>query len=260
MDYQNIAISNEDGIIILTISREKAMNALNQQTMQEIKSFFEKDFENYPDLKGVIITGAGPKAFVAGADITEFIGLQNTGEQMAQRGQDIFLLIETFHKPVIAAVNGFALGGGCELCMACHIRIASPNARFGQPEVNLGIIPGYGGTQRLVQFVGKGKALELMMTGDMIDATEAYRLRLVNHIVDEGQTVAKAKEIIEKIALKAPLSIQKVIECVNAFYDPGGDAGFFREVVEFGKTSKSEDFKEGANAFIEKRKANFIGK
>ncbi len=260
MDYQNILVEDDNGIIVLTINREKALNALNQQTMSELKSFFEKDFEQLPLIKGVIITGAGPKAFVAGADITEFIGLTNTGEQMAQRGQDIFLMIERFHRPVIAAVNGFALGGGCELAMACHIRIASPNARFGQPEVNLGIIPGYGGTQRLVQYIGKGRALELLMTADMIDATEGYRMGMVNHIVDEGQTVAKSKEIIEKIATKAPVAIQKIIECVNAFFDPGGDAGFFREVVEFGKTSKSSDFKEGANAFVEKRKANFKGK
>ena len=260
MDYQNILVEDDDGIIVLTINREKALNALNQQTMSELKSFFEKDFEQLPQIKGVIITGAGPKAFVAGADITEFIGLTNTGEQMAQRGQDIFLMIERFHRPVIAAVNGFALGGGCELAMACHIRIASPNVRFGQPEVNLGIIPGYGGTQRLVQYIGKGRALELLMTADMIDATEGYRMGMVNHVVDEGQTVAKAKEIIEKIATKAPVAIQKIIECVNAFFDPGGDAGFFREVVEFGKTSKSSDFKEGANAFVEKRKANFKGK
>ena len=260
MDYQNILVEDDNGIIILTINREKALNALNQQTMSELKSFFEKDFEQLPLIKGVIITGAGPKAFVAGADITEFIGLTNTGEQMAQRGQDIFLMIERFHRPVIAAVNGFALGGGCELAMACHIRIASPNARFGQPEVNLGIIPGYDGTQRLVQYIGKGRALELLMTADMIDATEGYRMGMVNHIVDEGQTVAKSKEIIEKIATKAPVAIQKIIECVNAFFDPGGDAGFFREVVEFGKTSKSSDFKEGANAFVEKRKANFKGK
>ena len=260
MDYQNILVEDDNGIIILTINREKALNALNQQTMSELKSFFEKDFEQLPLIKGVIITGAGPKAFVAGADITEFIGLTNTGEQMAQRGQDIFLMIERFHRPVIAAVNGFALGGGCELAMACHIRIASPNARFGQPEVNLGIIPGYGGTQRLVQYIGKGRALELLMTADMIDATEGYRMGMVNHIVDEGQTVAKSKEIIEKIATKAPVAIQKIIECVNAFFDPGGDAGFFREVVEFGKTTKSADFKEGANAFVEKRKANFKGK
>ena len=260
MDYQNILVEDDNGIIVLTINREKALNALNQQTMSELKSFFEKDYEELPQIKGVIITGMGPKAFVAGADITEFIGLTNTGEQMAQRGQDIFLMIERFHRPVIAAVNGFALGGGCELAMACHIRIASPNARFGQPEVNLGIIPGYGGTQRLVQYIGKGRALELLMTADMIDATEGYRMGMVNHIVDEGQTVIKAKEIIEKIATKAPVAIQKIIECVNAFFDPGGDAGFFREVVEFGKTSKSSDFKEGANAFVEKRKANFKGK
>jgi enoyl-CoA hydratase len=260
MNYQNILVENEGGIITLTLNREKALNALNQQTMQELKSFFEHDFEQIANIVGIIITGAGPKAFVAGADITEFIGMSNSGEQLAQRGQDIFLLIERFHRPVIAAVNGFALGGGCELAMACHIRIASPNARFGQPEVNLGIIPGYGGTQRLVQYVGKGKALEMMMTADMIDAQEAFRLGLVNHVVEEGQTIAKAKEILGKIATKAPLAIQKIIECVNAFYDPGGDAGFFREVVEFGKTTKTEDFKEGSTAFVEKRKSQFKGK
>ncbi len=260
MNYQNILIENQDGIVIMTINREKAMNALNQQTMSEFKAFFEKDFENQPSIKGVIITGAGAKAFVAGADITEFTGLSDKGEQMAQRGQDIFFLIEQFHRPVIAAVNGFALGGGCELAMACHLRIASPNAKFGQPEVNLGIIPGYGGTQRLIQHVGKGKAIELMMTGDMIDAHEALRLGLINHLVEEGETVMKAKAIIEVIAKKAPLAIQKVIECVNSFYDPGGDAGFFREVMEFGKTSKSQDFKEGAKAFVEKRTAKFVGK
>ncbi len=260
MNYQNLQTENEDGILVLTITREKALNALNQQTMNELKAFFEKDFQQIPNLKGVILTGAGPKAFVAGADITEFLGLATTGEKMSQRGQDIFRLIEEFHVPVIAAVNGFALGGGCELAMACHIRIASKNAKFGQPEVNLGIIPGYGGTQRLVQYVGKGKALELMMTGDVIDAEEAYRLRLVNHVVEEGETITKSKEIIKKIAQKAPQAIQKVIECVNAFYDPGGDAGFFREVVEFGKSSKTQDFKEGAAAFVEKRVAKFTGK
>jgi enoyl-CoA hydratase len=146
------------------------------------------------------------------------------------------------------------------LAMACHLRIASPNAKFSQPEVNLGIIPGYGGTQRLVQLIGKGRALELMMTGDMIDAAEAFRVGLVNHVVEEGQTVAKATEIIEKIATKAPMAIAKVIEAVNAHFDPGGDAGFFHEVVEFGKCAKSKDFKEGALAFVEKRKPVFTGK
>jgi enoyl-CoA hydratase len=259
MDYQNILVENDNGIVVLTFNREKFLNALNQQTMLEIKHFFDKGFKEIDGLKGVILTGAGAKAFVAGADINEFLQVTN-GEQMAQKGQDILLLIEQFHKPVIAAVNGFALGGGCELAMSCHIRIASPNARFSQPEVNLGIIPGYGGTQRLVQLIGKGRALELMMTGDMIDAAEAYRVGLVNHVVEEGQTVAKAKDIIAKIATKAPIAIAKVIESVNAHFDPGGDAGFFREVVEFGKCAKSKDFKEGATAFVEKRKPVFIGK
>jgi enoyl-CoA hydratase len=259
MDYQNILVENDKDIIVLTFNREKFLNALNQQTMLEIKHFFEKGFKEIDGLKGVILTGAGTKAFVAGADINEFLNVTN-GEQMAQKGQDILLLIEQFHKPVIAAVNGFALGGGCELAMCCHIRIASPNAKFSQPEVNLGIIPGYGGTQRLVQLIGKGRALELMMTGDMIDAAEAYRVGLVNHVVEEGQTVAKAKEIIAKIATKAPIAIAKVIESVNAHFDPGGDAGFFREVVEFGKCAKSKDFKEGATAFVEKRKPLFTGK
>ncbi len=259
MDYQNILVENDNGIVVLTFNREKFLNALNQQTMLEIKDFFDKGFKEIADLKGVVLTGAGAKAFVAGADINEFLNVTN-GEQMAQKGQDILSLIEQFHKPVIAAVNGFALGGGCELAMCCHIRVASPNARFSQPEVNLGIIPGYGGTQRLVQLIGKGRALELMMTGDMIDAAEAYRVGLVNHVVEEGQTVAKAKEIIAKIATKAPIAIAKVIEAVNAHFDPGGDAGFFREVVEFGKCAKSKDFKEGATAFVEKRKPVFIGK
>ena len=260
MNYQNLSVQIENGIATLTSNREKALNALNQQTMQELKAFFETDFEQIEGLKGVILTGAGPKAFVAGADITEFLNLDNAGEKMAQRGQDIFQAIERFAKPVVAAVNGFALGGGCELAMACHMRIASPNARFGQPEVNLGIIPGYGGTQRLVQYVGKSKAIELLLTGDMLDAQEAQRFGLVNHVVEEGQTVAKAREIIEKIATKAPIAVAKIIECVNAYFDPGGDAGYFREVVEFGKCSKTEDFKEGATAFVEKRKAHFVGK
>lgn len=260
MSYQNILVENDNGIVVLTFNREKALNALNQQTMGEIKAFFDKDFKEIDNFKGVILTGSGAKAFVAGADINEFLNLAGDGEKMAQRGQDIFALIEQFPKPVIAAVNGFALGGGCELAMACHIRVASPNAKFGQPEVNLGIIPGYGGTQRLVQLIGKGRAYELLMTADMIDAAEAYRVGLVNHVVEEGQTVAKAKEIIAKIATKAPIAIAKIVESVNAHFDPGGDAGFFREVVEFGKCSKSADFKEGAAAFVEKRKAHFTGK
>lgn len=259
MTYENLLIEEENGILILTINREKALNALNSKTILELHQFFGQDAASRKDIKGVIITGAGEKAFVAGADIKEFLGLEaEMGKQLAQRGQDVFFMIERFHSPVIAAVNGFALGGGCELSMACHMRIASEKARFGQPEVNLGIIPGYGGTQRLIQYIGKGKAIELMMTGDMINADEAYRLGLVNHVVPHGEEVGKAKELLEKIGQKGPIAIQKVIEAVNAYFQDGED-GFAREVTEFGITTGTADFKEGASAFIEKRKADFKG-
>jgi len=260
MTYENIQISLENGIATLTINREKALNALNTQTMLELRQFFEEEGPNIEGLKGVVITGAGEKAFVAGADITEFSGLSATeGQALAQRGQDIFILIERFHRPVVAAVNGFALGGGCELAMACHLRIAGEKARFGQPEVNLGLIPGYGGTQRLIQYIGKSKATELLMTADMIGAEEALRLGLVNYVVPAGEEVLKAKEFIEKIATKAPLAISKIIETVNAYYEDGEDS-FGREVRAFGECCGTADFIEGAAAFVEKRKANFAGK
>ena len=184
---------------------------------------------------------------------------EDKGAEMGQRGHDVFFLIERASVPVVAAVNGFALGGGCELAMACHMRIAGENARFGQPEVNLGIIPGYGGTQRLLQYIGKSKAIELMMTADMINAEEAYRLGLVNYVVPAGEEVTKATELIQKIAKKGPIAISKIIETVNAFYQYNED-GFAREVKAFGETTGTEDFKEGAAAFIEKRKADFKGK
>lgn len=260
MEYQNLIIDIENGIATLTISREKALNALNTQTMLELRHFFGEEGPKIEGLKGVIITGAGEKAFVAGADITEFSGLSATeGQNLAQRGQDIFFLVERFHRPVIAAVNGFALGGGCELAMACHVRIAGEKAKFGQPEVNLGLIPGYGGTQRLIQYIGKTKATELLMTADMIGAAEALQLGLVNHVVPAGEEVLKAKELIEKIATKAPLAITKIIETVNAYFEDGED-GFGREVSAFGECCGTEDFIEGAAAFVEKRKANFTGK
>lgn len=260
MQYNNLTVTIAHDIAVVTINREKALNALNGLTIQELQAFFGKDALSIPELKGVVLTGAGDRAFVAGADITEFGSLSaEQGAFFAQRGQDTFFLIERFPKPVVAAVNGFALGGGCELAMACHMRVAGERAKFGQPEVNLGIIPGYGGTQRLVQLIGKTKALELMMTADMIDAQEAYRLGLVNYAVPAGQEVAKAKEIIEKIAAKAPIAIAKVIEAVNAYYTDGVD-GFAEEVSLFGQCCESDDFKEGAAAFVEKRKANFTGK
>ncbi|MFN0214415.1 MAG: enoyl-CoA hydratase-related protein [Saprospiraceae bacterium] len=259
MQYQNLLVSLENGIALLTISREKALNALNTQTMLELQHFFGEDVQKIEGLKGVVITGAGEKAFVAGADITEFSGLSAAeGKAFAKRGQDIFFLIERFHHPVIAAVNGFALGGGCELAMACHLRIAGEKAKFGQPEVNLGLIPGYGGTQRLIQYIGKTKATELLMTADMIGAEEALRLGLVNYVVPAGEEVLKAKELIEKISTKAPLAISKIIETVNTYFEDGED-GFGHELNAFGECCGTADFVEGAAAFVEKRKANFTG-
>ncbi|MBL7825612.1 MAG: enoyl-CoA hydratase/isomerase family protein [Saprospiraceae bacterium] len=260
MQYQILQIAIENGIAVVTISREKALNALNRQTMDELRHFFSETASSIEGLKGVVLTGAGEKAFVAGADITEFQGLSpEQGQALAQRGQDLFFLIEKFSKPVVAAVNGFALGGGCELAMSCHLRIAGEKARFGQPEVNLGLIPGYGGTQRLIQYIGKTKATELLMTADMLGAEEALRLGLVNSVVPAGEEVGKAVELIEKIATKAPVAISKIIETVNAYFAEEVD-GFAYEVAAFGQCCATEDFKEGAAAFVEKRKAAFTGK
>lgn len=258
--YETILVENSDGIIILTVNRPQALNALNATVFNELDQLFSKDLMEIDGLKGVIITGSGEKAFVAGADIKEFLELGDIGgEALSQKGHRIFLGIENFKKPVIAAVNGFALGGGCELAMACHMRIAGEKARFGQPEVNLGIIPGYGGTQRLIQLVGKGKAIELMMTADMVGAEEAVRLGLANHMVAQGEEVNKAKELIEKISKKAPLAIAKIVETTQAYFDPK-EHGFASEVSHFGALSRSQDFIEGATAFIEKRKAKFTNK
>lgn len=259
MQYENLLITEDNGIVVVTINRPQAMNALNAGTFTDLKTFFEEDAPKRAGLKGVIITGAGEKAFVAGADISEFLTLDvASASQLSKRGQDIFLLIERFAKPVIAAVNGFALGGGCELAMACHLRIAGEKARFGQPEVNLGIIPGYGGSQRLIQYIGKTKALELLLTADMLNAEDALRLGLVNHVVPAGQEVAKATEVLEKIATKGPVAIQKVIEAVNAHFHHD-QYGFDTEVAAFGETAGTADFKEGASAFLEKRKPDFKG-
>jgi enoyl-CoA hydratase len=260
MTYENLIIQIDNGIAQVTISREKALNALNSQTILELQHFFGVEGPTITGLKGVILTGAGEKSFVAGADITEFKNLSAAeGKALAQRGQDVFFLIERFHVPVVAAVNGFALGGGCELAMACHLRVAGEKARFGQPEVNLGLIPGYGGTQRLIQYIGKTKATELLMTAEIIGANEAHQLGLVNYVVPLGEEVAKAKELLEKIATKAPLAIGKIIESVNAYFQTGVD-GFKAEVDAFGDCCNTEDFQEGASAFLEKRMANFKGK
>jgi enoyl-CoA hydratase len=256
--FANILYVSENGIGTITINRPDKLNALNRATIVEIGEALKLAIADAA-VKGIIITGAGPKSFVAGADISEFIGLSaKEGQFMAQAGQTIFKNIEESPKPVIAAVNGFALGGGCELAMACHLRIASENAKFGQPEVNLGLIPGYGGTQRLVQYIGKSKATELLLTADLIGAQEALLLGLVNHVTTAEQLVPKCHEILEKIKSKSPLALAGVIRSVNAYFTDGTN-GFQKEVEEFGKCFGTEDFKEGTTAFLEKRKAAFTG-
>ncbi len=259
MAYTNILVENQENILVITVNRPKSLNALNYDTIQEIGKAIQEVYNN-KEIKGAILTGAGDKAFVAGADISEFTGLsQADAKKLSADGQVVFNSIEACPKPVIACVNGFALGGGCELAMACHMRIASPNARFGQPEVNLGIIPGYGGTQRLVQLIGKGRAFELLTTGDMIEAEKAEDWGLVNYVEMQGDLLVKATEIINKISKKAPLAIAKTVVCVNAYFDKTKN-GFDTEIEEFAACAATEDFKEGASAFLEKRRANFKGK
>jgi len=260
MEYQNILVSESEGIVTLTFNREKALNALNGQTMSELEHLFAHDLPGRSALCGVILTGAGERAFVAGADIKEFLSIEKgRGGQLAQRGHDIFSLIEQFSRPVLAAVNGFALGGGCELAMACHLRIASENARFGQPEINLGIIPGYGGTQRLIQNIGKTRAMELMLTGDTFTAAEAHQWGLVTRVTTPQDLLPEAMALLKRIAEKAPIAVACTIASVNAYFNKPG-AGFREEVIQFGKTTQTADFLEGAQAFIEKRKPRFTGK
>jgi enoyl-CoA hydratase len=245
---------------LLQISRPESLNALNQAVMTELGQSLQAALAN-KDVAGIIITGEGEKAFVAGADIKELSAVSGAeATKMAISGQTLFRNLETSTKPVIAVVNGFALGGGCELAMACHMRIATANARFGQPEVNLGIIPGYGGTQRLPQLVGRAKALELILTADFITADEALRIGLVNHVVATKQeALNKAIEIIKKIASKGPVAIARSIESVNAGYS-FEDKGYEAEAKNFGACADTNDFKEGTKAFVEKRPAKFSGK
>ncbi len=253
---ETLLIQQDNGILRITINRPDKLNALNSTVLKELNEVINDIYKN-EDIHGVILTGSGPKAFVAGADISEFMSLSSgEGSSLAKKGQDIFMRLENCPKPVIAAVNGFALGGGCELAMSCHIRIASPNAKFGQPEVNLGIIPGYGGTQRLAQLIGKGKALELMMTADMINAEQALQLGLVNHVVDAEQLLAKCEELLSTILGKGPGAISRVISAVHAGYDNRVN-GYDEEARLFGECFNTEEMKEGVTAFLEKRKARF---
>lgn len=257
MSYQNIITTLEDGLLTVTVNRPDKLNALNRETIQEIGAAMKRA-ESDASVQVIILTGAGTKAFVAGADISEFSNYSEAeGKDLAQKGHDVFNAIERLHKPVIAAVNGFALGGGCELAMSCHLRIASENAKFGQPEVKLGLIPGYGGTQRLVHLVGKTKATELLMTAEMVGSAEALQLGLVNYVVPLDQLMEKCKEMALKIMKQAPLAIASVIRCVNASHTP---EGFDTEIMEFGKCFVTEDFKEGAGAFLGKRNPVFKGR
>ncbi|CAN5618181.1 enoyl-CoA hydratase-related protein [soil metagenome] len=259
MGYSTLLTSLEDGIFTITINRPDKLNALNKDVFIDLNNAID-EVQNNPAIKSAIITGAGIKAFVAGADITEFNGLDKAGAMaLAKKGQDIFLKIEKSVKPVIAAVNGFALGGGCELAMACHFRIASDNAKFGQPEVNLGLIPGYGGTQRLTQLIGKGRSIELLISGNMIDATTALQYGLVNYVVSSDELLPRANSILTLINTKAPLAIAACIRAVNAVYDGASD-GYTTEINSFGDCFATEDMKEGTSAFLEKRKAVFTGK
>jgi enoyl-CoA hydratase len=258
MNYQNLLTSQNGKILTVILNRPTQLNALNKAVFEELEAVL-KFAATEKSIGGIIITGNGEKAFAAGADIKEFAHFSSEeGKQLALNGQRIFKIIETFRKPIIAAVNGFALGGGCELCMACHFRVASENARFGQPEVSLGVTPGYAGTQRLIQLIGKGKAFELLMTGDMIKAEEALRLGLVNYVVPQTELLQKTNELLMKILEKSPVAVAGIIACVDAYFTVGVD-GFAAEAEEFGKCFGTLDFKEGTNAFIEKRKAEFPG-
>lgn len=257
--YTTLTSTLSDGIYIITINRPDKLNALNRDVFTDLNTAVEEINSN-PAIKAAIITGSGAKAFVAGADITEFGGLDKAAAMaLAKRGQDIFLKIENSRKPIIAAVNGFALGGGCELAMACHFRIAGENAKFGQPEVNLGLIPGYGGTQRLTQLIGKGRAIELLISGSMIDAAAALQYGLVNHVVPADQLLDKAISILQLINTKAPIAVAKCIEAANAVFDETKN-GYQTEIDAFGECFVTEDMKEGTTAFLEKRKAEFKGK
>lgn len=259
MMFENLLLVNENDILTITINRPEKRNALNIRTMQEIEAAFQL-VQTDESIRAVILTGAGDKAFVAGADISEITNLDaEQARAFAVKGQHIFRMIETCGKPVIAAVNGFALGGGCELAMACHMRVAVENAKFGQPEVNLGIIPGYGGTQRLSRLIGRGKALELMLTADMISAAEALQLGLVNHVTASQEALLeKSREILHKIMKKGPVAVAQTIRAADAAFLPID--GYEVEAEAFAACCQTHDFKEGTQAFLEKREAKFTGR
>lgn len=260
MTYQNLLVATNQNIATITINRPTKLNALNVETIKELHLAFE-DLENQHDIRAIILTGFGEKAFVAGADISEFAHFSiEEGAQLAQQGQELlFDFVENLKTPVIAAINGFALGGGLELAMACHFRVASDNAKMGLPEVSLGVIPGYGGTQRLPQLVGKGRAMEMIMTAGMITAEDAHRSGLVNHVVPQATLLEFCDSIAVRIIKNSPLAIAQAIKAVNANFTDGIN-GYKTEIKSFGKCFGTADFKKGTTAFLEKRKAIFEGK
>ncbi|GAA4295441.1 enoyl-CoA hydratase/isomerase family protein [Aestuariibaculum suncheonense] len=259
MSFNNILVEENDGIATITINRPKKLNALNKETIEELHQAI-KEAEKDDDVKVLIITGSGEKAFVAGADISEFADFSvEEGTKLAANGQKIlFDFIENLSKPVIAAVNGFALGGGLELAMACHFRLASDNAKMGLPEVSLGVIPGYGGTQRLPQLIGKGRAMEMIMTAGMIDANKALSYGLVNHVTSQEELLLLCEKIANKITNNSPVAISSAIQTINANFKSGVN-GYDVEIKAFGKCFGTDDFAEGTTAFLEKRKAKFTG-
>ena len=260
MNYQTLLFEIKDGIAFVTVNRPDKLNALNDQVMLELADAADR-IATDSAIKGAILTGSGPKSFVAGADIGD-LSRQGPfdGKARAQRGQAVLRRLETSGKPIIAAINGFALGGGCELAMACHIRIASENAKFGQPEVKLGIAPGYGGTQRLPRLVGKGVALQLILTGDMIDAQEAYRIGLVNKIVPAADLLAESEKMMRAILATGPLAVRLAIEAVDQGLEMTLDEGLLLEANHFGLLAATQDMKEGTTAFLEKRAPKFQGR
>jgi enoyl-CoA hydratase len=260
MNYHTLILSIKDRIAFITINRSDKLNALNAQCKSELKELFTS-IRNDHDVDAVIITGSGEKAFVAGTDIGELISLNaESGKEFAERGQSIFDLIQHLGKPVIAAVKGYALGGGCELALACHLRICSENAKFGQPEVNLGVIPGYGGTQRLARLVGIGKATEMILTGNQIDAREALRIGLVNNVVPQAELLATAESFARTILSKGQLAVRMSLKAINATMEMPLSEGLKVEAALFGECCSTEDAKEGINAFLQKRKPMFKGK
>jgi enoyl-CoA hydratase len=256
--YTTLLTTLESGIFTITVNRPDKLNALNKVVIRELDAAMDEVYNN-AEILSAVITGAGSKGFVAGADISEFVGLsKDQALALAKTGQDLFDKIENSPKPVVAAVNGFALGGGCELALACHFIYASENAKFGQPEVNLGLIPGYGGTQRLSQVIGRNRAMEYLMSGNMFTAKEASEFGMVNKVCSPGELLEKTYAILSTIQSKAPIAVKQVIACVNNF--DHDQQGYDFEIEKFGECFDTADMKEGTSAFLEKRKANFSGK